>query len=739
MSDEGSLTFSPSGRIPPVPPTSARRVPTTPQLQRNSPPANPPPSNRSHRSLESSTSKISPIDPSLDAETRDFSPSPSDLNNTPPNTNRSMFSHMSNSVQRIMRSVNRRNDDAYSANSSHILSQRRPQPRQLSSYLSDSGHTGYSQEARSTAADPHLQSNSAADRRRSRHYSPAGPATSLLGRSLNNPAAASSNGRLLPFKSFSNREKEVFVSMLLILLVVFCSHPKVYSYIDHGIGVFTGRPSFEDSLTEAYCRKHPSKICVKFLHDSSLRRIKNTLEDEVRKKEQELQQSIAELESYAARRLGELRQTTVFKSDLLKPEEYQLKINEIALNETNALLSSHLNRMRNSTSLQVRTAVSYIKKQIDFTRFDAMEKYIAFLRQEFRAEAAAMEAYLQKWEEDKRVALDKVIVKETNAILKEAGSLVEQTVKFADAGLADSGFDAHVKNIVDTKARTYESELLNELQRTALNMIITESMVESKVSGEFAVVEELSEMAEKALHYPANYVSSKELPQAIRSAAMHVDLDKDDQVVKSPVFIPQPVIVVQKVESDKPVVKRGSKNPDLSAPAYEFASKRPELPHLMDPEFNYASELHGATLYDVSAQGESWSVGLLRRVFQHNLASNAIQPSLKPGDCWAAINGQASLVVKLSQPVVVKRFALSHSPAALFSKSVPKEFTIRGLNDDGENILLGQFLFDPSLSYRQEYAIENPHKLDFAYVEFSVDSNHGGEYSCIYYIEVLGA
>ncbi|GAV03243.1 hypothetical protein RvY_13695 [Ramazzottius varieornatus] len=124
----------------------------------------------------------------------------------------------------------------------------------------------------------------------------------------------------------------------------------------------------------------------------------------------------------------------------------------------------------------------------------------------------------------------------------------------------------------------------------------------------------------------------------------------------------------------------------------------------------------------------------------------AIQPDIRPGQCWAFKGNQGYLVIKLTGQVRPTSFTLEHLPKALSPTgkidSAPKQFEVYGLtSEQGPGYVLGQYTYEDNGDSLQNFQIQT--KLEpgttFPFVELRITSNHGNpEYTCLYRFRVHG-
>ncbi|OWA54766.1 SUN domain-containing protein 1 [Hypsibius exemplaris] len=124
----------------------------------------------------------------------------------------------------------------------------------------------------------------------------------------------------------------------------------------------------------------------------------------------------------------------------------------------------------------------------------------------------------------------------------------------------------------------------------------------------------------------------------------------------------------------------------------------------------------------------------------------AIQPDMKPGQCWAFKGNQGYLVIKLTGDVHPTSFSLEHLPKNLSPTgkidSAPKDFEVYGLvSEQGPGYILGTYTYEDNGQSLQNFQIKT--KLypedTFSFVELRITSNHGHpEYTCLYRFRVHG-
>ncbi|XP_030240911.1 SUN domain-containing protein 3 [Drosophila navojoa] len=159
---------------------------------------------------------------------------------------------------------------------------------------------------------------------------------------------------------------------------------------------------------------------------------------------------------------------------------------------------------------------------------------------------------------------------------------------------------------------------------------------------------------------------------------------------------------------------------------------------------NYASEELGARIISALAKPIADSnllMMLLGLEFSTNPPINMLRPSLMPGSCFGFRGSQAAITLHLAKTIYVEQISLTHIPKEMTPSecvdNAPKDFEVYGVTPKKNKELLGKWRFKNDPNERTEnYIINN--NCPFRSLLFEFLSNHGGNSTCIYRVEVFG-
>ncbi|NXE58246.1 SUN2 protein, partial [Casuarius casuarius] len=86
------------------------------------------------------------------------------------------------------------------------------------------------------------------------------------------------------------------------------------------------------------------------------------------------------------------------------------------------------------------------------------------------------------------------------------------------------------------------------------------------------------------------------------------------------------------------------------------------------------------------------------------------QPDVTPGKCWAFQGSQGQVVIRLPARIWPTAVTMQHvskrvPPPGSISSS-PKDIAVSGLDEDGEDTLLGTFTYDPEKEAIQVFPLK---------------------------------
>ncbi|ORY76188.1 hypothetical protein LY90DRAFT_400730 [Neocallimastix californiae] len=121
--------------------------------------------------------------------------------------------------------------------------------------------------------------------------------------------------------------------------------------------------------------------------------------------------------------------------------------------------------------------------------------------------------------------------------------------------------------------------------------------------------------------------------------------------------------------------------------------------------------------------------------------TEAIQPSIHPGECWAMKGTQGVLTLKLAKNVIPTQITVEHLAKEIsFSvSSAPRKRELFG-QEKPFTTLLGKIEFDPSKKSLQTFDLPSHLDKPIQYLQFQFLENWGNsDYTCIYRIRVHGS
>lgn len=166
---------------------------------------------------------------------------------------------------------------------------------------------------------------------------------------------------------------------------------------------------------------------------------------------------------------------------------------------------------------------------------------------------------------------------------------------------------------------------------------------------------------------------------------------------------------------------------------------------------DYANRKYGAYIIDYNIPN-SWSSvvgdqGILSKVISllpFSKVSNpeeAIDSDLSAGSCWSFPGSKASLTIHLYKRIIPTEFTIDHIDESIASniQSSPKDVKVYGIDDDRNEILLGQYSYkiDNTESNIQTFKAIEQNKF-FDKIKLVIESNHGHDYTCLYRFRVHG-
>ncbi|KAM9101549.1 SUN domain-containing protein 3 isoform 5-T12 [Sarcophilus harrisii] len=122
-----------------------------------------------------------------------------------------------------------------------------------------------------------------------------------------------------------------------------------------------------------------------------------------------------------------------------------------------------------------------------------------------------------------------------------------------------------------------------------------------------------------------------------------------------------------------------------------------------------------------------------------------LQPDVHPGKCWAFPGSKGHTIIKLARKIIPTAVTMEHisekiSPSGN-THSAPKNFSVYGLKDEckGEEIFLGQFMYNKKGTTVQTFQLQNGVSESFPYVKLKILKNWGHpKYTCLYRFRVHG-
>ncbi|NWX87051.1 SUN2 protein, partial [Nothoprocta ornata] len=118
------------------------------------------------------------------------------------------------------------------------------------------------------------------------------------------------------------------------------------------------------------------------------------------------------------------------------------------------------------------------------------------------------------------------------------------------------------------------------------------------------------------------------------------------------------------------------------------------------------------------------------------------QPDMTPGKCWAFPGSNGHIVIRLPARIWPRAATFEHISKMLSADSIsssPKDISISGLDEGGEETQLGTFRFDIDKEPVQFFLLKNELRKAFQYIKINIVSNWGNqEYTCLYHFKLHG-
>ncbi|KGL95479.1 Sperm-associated antigen 4 protein, partial [Charadrius vociferus] len=119
------------------------------------------------------------------------------------------------------------------------------------------------------------------------------------------------------------------------------------------------------------------------------------------------------------------------------------------------------------------------------------------------------------------------------------------------------------------------------------------------------------------------------------------------------------------------------------------------------------------------------------------------QMDISPGYCWPFQASRSQVDIRLPAQVQPTAITVQHplrkSSALGDISSAPRDFTVSGVEEEGEQTLLGTFTFDIKKEPTQTFPLQNKLPRAFWFLRVVIESNWGNSgYTCIYRLQVHG-
>ncbi|KAM6363036.1 sperm-associated antigen 4 protein-like [Pluvialis apricaria] len=144
-----------------------------------------------------------------------------------------------------------------------------------------------------------------------------------------------------------------------------------------------------------------------------------------------------------------------------------------------------------------------------------------------------------------------------------------------------------------------------------------------------------------------------------------------------------------------------------------------------------------------SPRSYTWPCSVFWFLCDLNHLDTFVQLDISPGYCWHFQASRSQVDMRLPAQVQPTAITLQHplrKTSALGDiSSAPRDFTVSGVDEEGEESLLGMFTFDIEKEPTQTFPLQNKLPRAFHFIRIVVESNWGNSgYTCIYRVQVHG-
>uniref|UniRef100_F7BZ98 SUN domain-containing protein n=1 Tax=Ornithorhynchus anatinus TaxID=9258 RepID=F7BZ98_ORNAN len=119
-----------------------------------------------------------------------------------------------------------------------------------------------------------------------------------------------------------------------------------------------------------------------------------------------------------------------------------------------------------------------------------------------------------------------------------------------------------------------------------------------------------------------------------------------------------------------------------------------------------------------------------------------LEPNVTPGNCWPFLGHHGQVVIRLARKIYLTNVTIQHIPKAVSLSgnlnAAPKDFAVYGVDDTGEDVFLGAFVFQAD-SALQTFDLKNKHAKPFGSIKLKITSNWGHpRFTCLYRVRAHG-
>lgn len=119
-----------------------------------------------------------------------------------------------------------------------------------------------------------------------------------------------------------------------------------------------------------------------------------------------------------------------------------------------------------------------------------------------------------------------------------------------------------------------------------------------------------------------------------------------------------------------------------------------------------------------------------------------LRAGVLPGECWGFDGEKGSVTIRLARKIRVSGISIEHTPSgSVWSVlSAPRGVRVFGVDEDGNETGLGDLVFRMGEGEQQGHLQSWEVESDWigSRVRFEIESNHGGQFTCVYRLRVHG-